>query len=439
MNKSFLLLLKLEPKKTNCPYCPSNGNLFILLFLMQIKISCIFVVQFLGEKMKVLVLNSGSSSIKFKIFDGHEEIFSGMADSISLDGSKLVYSKNGSTKELKTKMQDHREALNRIIALILDEGIISSLSEIDAVGHRVVHGGESFNSPVLIDDHVLSVIKSLYKIAPLHNPANVMGIEAISEILPSVKQVAVFDTGFHSTIPDYSFLYGLPITLYHKNKIRRYGFHGTSHEYVCTKAAEIIGRPLSELNLISCHLGNGSSITAVKAGKSVDTSMGFTPVEGLIMGTRCGDIDPSIVTYLQRSGMGTDEIDNLLNKKSGLLGISQISSDMRILHKESDNGNEKAKLAMKMFAYRIKKYIGSYLAVLGGVDAIIFTGGIGENAYYVREMALEDLSALNISLDLEKNKNNNLLISADNSVKVFVIPTNEELFIAEKTIRIVGK
>lgn len=389
--------------------------------------------------MKILVLNSGSSSVKFKLFDNEVELISGMADAISLKASKIVFSINGQKKERKVMFHNHKEALKKIIDIIIDEKALSSLSEIDAVGHRVVHGGEEFNAPVIIDNKVLSVIKSLYSLAPLHNPANVAGIEAIAEILPSVKQVAVFDTGFHSTLPDYSYLYGIPINLYKKSKIRRYGFHGTSHEYVCTKVAEILKKPLSEINIISCHLGNGSSITAVKNGKSIDTSMGFTPLEGLIMGTRCGDIDPSIVTYLQRTGLNADEIDKILNKKSGLLGISQISSDMRILHEKADSGNENAKLAIKMFAYRIKKYIGSYFATLGRVDAIVFTGGIGENAYYIREMILRDMSSLNIFLDLEKNKCNDQKISKNGSVKIFVIPTNEELFIAEKTKDLISK
>ncbi|NIA04195.1 MAG: acetate/propionate family kinase [Nitrospiraceae bacterium] len=406
--------------------------------------------------MKVLVLNSGSSSIKFKLYDitsdDNKLLISGIADAITLPTSKLTYEINYSNlpsknpalspnkvrptikKQIIMRFENHESALNKILDTIINESIIKSIDEIDAIGHRVVHGGEKFKKPVIITPDVIRTIEQLSFLAPLHNPPNLLGIKAISKKLPNKPQVAVFDTGFHSTMPNYSYLYPLPYSFYTKHQIRRYGFHGTSHEYVCTKASEILSKPLDTLNLISCHLGNGASITAVENGKSVDTSMGLTPLEGLMMGTRCGDIDPYIPLFLQKLGETPEETDNILNKKSGLLGVSEISSDMRTLHEESLKGNPKAKLAMKMFSYRIKKYIGAYFAVLNRVDGIIFTGGIGENAYYIREQILENLSSFNISIDTEKNKTNSLIISKPNTTPVLVIPTNEELFIAKSTI-----
>ena len=345
--------------------------------------------------MKILVINSGSSSIKYKFFQmpGDRLIKKGLIEHIGEPGSCV---------------HDHYTGLK----IILDQ-----VDSVDAVGHRVVHGAEKFREHVLIDESVIKEIRHCCEIAPLHNPANLAGILACKKLLPGVKQVAVFDTAFHQTLPDYAYTYGLPYDYYKKFCIRKYGFHGTSHEYVAHQAARLLKKPLNKLKIITCHLGNGCSITAVENGRSVDTSMGFTPLEGLIMGTRSGDIDPALVMYLMhRKRLDIHQIDHILNKKSGLLGISGISNDMRLLEKRALQGNRRAKLAIRMFVYRIRKYIGAYTAVMGGLDALVFTAGIGENAFRVREKIVRGL-----------------FDSMKKSPKILVVPTNEELMIAHKT------
>ena len=346
-------------------------------------------------------------------------------------------------KQEPCKAENHQEAIKLILDNLTnqDYGVIKNTSEIAAVGHRVVHGGEKFSQPVAITAEVIDDIRECFSLAPLHNPPNYQGIEAVNKLLPGVLQVAVFDTAFHQTIPPAAYIYGLPYAIYQKYNIRRYGFHGSSHQYVATRAAEILNRPLTELRLITCHLGNGSSITAIAGGKSVDTSMGFTPLEGLVMGTRCGDIDPAIIPHILRyEHISPDALYDLLNKKSGVLGISGISNDMRALLKAESSGNSRAKLAIDVFCYRIKKYIGSYLAVLNGAEAIVFTAGIGENSPTVRERSCRDMENLGIVLDKEKNLNTIAregIISHENSpIKVLVIPTNEELLIASETYKI---
>jgi len=376
--------------------------------------------------MKILVLNSGSSSLKFQLFEIKEKehvLIKGIVDGIKLDDSFIKYEINNNIKKIKKKIKNHKIALKDVLDIILANRIISSLSEIKAIGHRAVHGGEEFKKTVLINDKVMKKIEELSELAPLHNPANLTGMRVCKELLPNVKQVAVFDTEFHSNMPEKAFVYGIPYKYYKKYGIRRYGFHGTSHKYVSKKAAEILKKDYKKLRIITCHLGNGSSIAAVQNGKSIDTSMGFTPLEGVVMGTRCGDIDPAIIFFLmKKEKLSVKEVDNLLNKKSGLLGISGISPDVRVLWDKEKKGNKRANLTLNVLAYRITKYIGSYISVLNGLDAIVFTAGIGENAYYLRE----------------RNKNNELIISSDNSkIKVLVIPTNEELQIARETFELV--
>lgn len=349
--------------------------------------------------MKILVLNSGSSSIKYKLFDmpREEVISSGIIEHIGEKGSKI---------------KDHYTGLKIILA---------KTNQVTVVGHRVVHGGEEFKKPVLINELVIRKIRQYGSIAPLHNPANLAGILACSKLLPGIKQVAVFDTAFHQTLPDYAYIYGLPYTYYKKLGIRKYGFHGTSHEYVASEAARLLRKPLNRLKIITCHLGNGCSITAIKYGKSIDTSMGFTPLEGLIMGTRCGDIDPALVSFImQKKGLDVQKIEDILNKKSGLLGISGISNDMRILERYRAHKNKRANLAIDVFIYRIKKYIGAYTAIMGGADALIFTAGIGENQKRIREKICQGIFS-----HLKKKP------------KILVIPTNEELMIARKAYQLV--
>ncbi len=388
--------------------------------------------------MKILVINCGSSSIKYQLFEMPEEkvIAKGLFEKIGEEISFLHHQGIKGNLEFKQKIANHEEGLNFIMKILTDKekGVISSINEIAGVGHRVVHGGEGFTKSVLITEDVIKKTEEHIDLAPLHNPANLMGIKASKKILPDVVQIAAFDTAFHHTIPREAYLYPIPYEFYEKYKIRRYGFHGTSHRYVARRLVEILNKTKKDLNIITCHLGNGCSITAVKGGDSVDTSMGLTPLEGVVMGTRSGDIDPAIIFYLIEKGYSAEELNKILNKKSGLLGISGISNDMRNLLQAKDRGDRKAELAIDIFCYRLKKYIGAYMAVLGRTDAIIFTAGIGENVPYVREKSLSGMEELGIEIDEKKNKQAKHVeaeISREGSkVKVWVIPTNEEIRMA---------
>ena len=393
--------------------------------------------------MKILVLNSGSSSIKFQIFDMQKivPICQGVIEQIgeSRGHIKFVYGKEKEiTKE--SVIKNHSVGIELLEELLIDNKVLKSFDELRAVGHRVVHGGEYFSKPTLINDEVIKKIEKVSPLAPLHNPVNLIGIKAISKVNPSLIQVAVFDTAFHQSIPDFAYHYALPYEYYTNNQVRRYGFHGTSHHYVAKEAAKILQKDINECNLITLHLGNGASMAAVKNGKSVDTSMGLTPLEGLVMGTRCGDIDPAIIFYLSRNlNLSIDELDNILNKKSGLKGICGIN-DMREVEQKANSGDKKAKLALEIFCYRIKKYIGAYSVAVGKVDALVFTGGIGEHSSTVREKVCSNLfDTLGIKLDTEANLKHDTIISQNDSrIKLFVIPTNEELEIAKQTYKIVN-
>jgi len=398
--------------------------------------------------MKVLVLNCGSSSIKYKLMDMDSKAImaQGGVEKIGLTGSFLkITLPDGDKVILEGEILEHQIGIEYILGVITSEkyGCIKSLDEIDAVGHRVVHGGEKFNSSMLINDEVIQKIEECSDLAPLHNPPNLKGIYAIKELLPKVPQVGVFDTAFHQTMPDYVYFYGLPYSLYEKYAIRRYGFHGTSHRYVSERVCEFLNVPYNQQKIITCHIGNGASISAIKNGKSVDTSMGMTPVEGLLMGTRCGDIDAGVVTYImEKENVGTQAISTIVNKYSGVLGVSGISSDMRELEEAVKNKNERAILALNMYNYRIKKYVGAYIAALGGLNILVFTGGVGENQWKVREAVCEDMEFMGIRIDKEKNKNVRsieAIITTDNSpVTVVVIPTDEELMIAQDTLNLLN-
>ena len=398
--------------------------------------------------MKILVLNCGSSSIKYKLFDmdSKEVIAQGGIEKIGLKGSFLKFTlPNGEKKILEKDIPEHTVGVEFILHTLTDPeyGAIKSLDEINAVGHRMVHGGERFSKSVLLDKEVLEAFTACNDLAPLHNPANLKGVDAISAILPNIPQVGVFDTAFHQTMPDYAYLYAVPYKLYEKYGVSRYGFHGTSHRYVSQRVCEYLGVKPEGLKLITCHIGNGGSIAAIKDGKCIDTTMGLTPLEGLMMGTRSGDIDAGAVTFIMdKEGLNTTGISNLLNKKSGVLGVSGVSSDMRELEAAVAEGNPKAILAEKMYFYRIKKYIGAYAAALGGVDVILFTGGVGENQASCRAGVCEGLEFMGVKLDAEKNKvrgEEAIISAADSKVKVVVIPTDEELLIASDTMDIVGK
>jgi len=402
-----------------------------------------------GTNMKVLVINAGSSSLKYQLIDTGDEtvLAKGLAERIGIDNSVLSHTPAGKEKvEIRTDIKDHVQAVKMVIdALVHPEyGVIKDMSEISAVGHRVVHGGEKFSSSVVIDDDVIEAIRANSDLAPLHNPANIVGIEACKSVMPDTPMVAVFDTAFHQTMPKEAYIYAIPYSAYEKYSIRRYGFHGTSHKYVALRAAKLLGRPIEELKIVTCHLGNGSSIAAVKNGRSVDTSMGFTPLEGLPMGTRCGAINPAIITFLmEKENMTYQEINRYMNKESGVLGISGVSSDFRDLEAAADEGNERAQLALDIFAYSIKKYIGAYAAAMGGLDCVVFTAGIGENNPNIRQKACEGLDFLGITVDNEKNQytkkgKEGEISTADSKVKVLVIPTNEELMIARETVELVG-
>ncbi len=388
--------------------------------------------------MKVLVLNCGSSSVKFQLIetDSESALIRGNVEKVGTAAGIISFRAEGKRdfREVR-EVANHEEAVSLVLSILThpEQGVISSLSEISAVGHRVVHGGQSFSESVVITDKVYQEIENCCKFAPLHNPHNLKGIDGVKKKLPSMTQVAVFDTAFHQHMPPKAFLYGLPYSLYEKHGIRKYGFHGTSHRFVAHRAAEIIGKPLKELRIITCHLGNGSSITAVKDGVSIDTSMGFTPLEGLIMGTRCGDLDPAVIPYLMEvEKLSPKQVDALLNKSSGLLGLTETSNDMREIEQEASQGSKRHRLALEMTAYRIKKYIGSYAAALGGLDAVVFTGGIGENSRTIRKLVLEEMDFLGIVLDEQKNKDNCENISKG-PVKALIVPTNEELAIARDT------
>ena len=399
--------------------------------------------------MKILVLNCGSSSVKYKLLDmeSNEELGSGGVEKIGMKGSFLKHKrKDGQKVMLKGEILEHQTAVEYILGVLTSQkhGAVESLEEINAVGHRVVHGGEKFNSSVLITDDVIQKIVECIDIAPLHNPPNLAGINAINELLPNVPQVAVFDTAFHQTMPEYAYMYGIPYSLYTKYGIRRYGFHGTSHRYVSQRACDFLGLDCSKTKMITAHIGNGASVTAIENGKSVDTSMGFTPIEGLMMGTRSGDVDLGVVTFLmEKETIGSASVSTLFNKHSGVLGISGLSSDMRDIENAIANGNERAKLALEMYEYRIKKYIGSYIAALNGVDVIVFTGGVGENQTGTRQKVCESLSFMGIKIDKELNAASRgkevLLSTPDSTVKVVVIPTDEEFMIASDTLEIVNQ
>ncbi len=398
--------------------------------------------------MKILVLNSGSSSVKYKFYDAANNVrqAEGQVERIGLGGSLLHHKRmDGDRIRSGVEATDHAQAIETVIATLLsrNHGVIGDKTEIGAVGHRVAHGGEKFTSSVLLTEEVKSSIRDCIELAPLHNPHNLRGMEACEQLLPGVPQVAVFDTAFHHTIPPHAYIYAVPYILYRRYGVRRYGFHGTSHRYVAARAAERIGCRLEEINVITCHLGNGSSMAAIRKGQSVDTSMGFTPLEGLVMGTRCGDLDPALVLYVMgKENLMVAEATAMLNKHSGLAGISGISSDMREIENEAAAGQERALLALDIFTYRIRKYIGAYAAAMGGVDAVVFTGGIGSNSPLVRARSLEGLDFLGISIDTERNAASSgcdaEISSGDSRVKVFTILTDEELVIALDTMRIVS-
>lgn len=397
--------------------------------------------------MKILVLNCGSSSVKYKLLDmtTNEELGSGGVEKLGMKGSFLKHTrKDGQKVMLEGEILEHQVAVEYILGVLTSKkhGAIKSMEEINAVGHRVVHGGEKFNTSVLITDEVIKKIEECIDIAPLHNPPNLAGIRAINELLPDVPQVAVFDTAFHQTMPDYAYMYGIPYALYQKYGIRRYGFHGTSHRYVSRRACEFLGLDYEKTKVITAHIGNGASITAVKDGKSIDTSMGFTPIEGLMMGTRSGDVDLGVVTFLMEKEMiNSASVSTLFNKHSGVLGVSGISSDMRDIEKAISEGNERAKLALNIYEYRIIKYIGSYFAALNGADVLVFTGGVGENQTGTREKVCKSFSYMGLKIDEALNSGSRgkevLLSTPDSSVKVVVIPTDEEYMIASDTMEII--
>ena len=397
--------------------------------------------------MKVLVINAGSSSIKYQLLDVRtaEVLAKGVAERIGIEGALIKHERRGATAvKITVPMPDHRTAIREVLAVLTspDQGVIASMGEIDAVGHRVVHGGEKFSSSAIITAEVKQAIRACFRMAPLHNPPNMTGIEACEEAIPGVLQVAVFDTAFHQTMPGRAYMYALPYELYEKHGIRRYGFHGTSHAFVGRRAAVLMGRPFEDLRIITCHLGNGSSIAAIDHGRSIDTSMGMTPLAGLCMGTRCGDIDPALVTMLMdREGLDMRGVDDLMNKRSGVVGVSGVSSDFRDLDEAQQNGNARAKLALDMFKYQCRKFIGAYAAAMGGVDAVVFTAGIGENTPAIRKDSCEGLEFMGIRVDDTKNdiRGREADISAeDATVRVFTIPTNEELAIAFETERLVN-
>lgn len=398
--------------------------------------------------MNILVINAGSSSLKYQLLnpDTQEVLAKGLCERIGLDG-KFTYKPAGkeAVKDADVSMPTHSEAIQTVLNALVDpkNGVIGSMKEIDAVGHRVVHGGEKFAQSVLITDEVMAAIEECNPLAPLHNPANIIGIRACQALMPGTPMVAVFDTAFHQTMPPVAYTYALPYEFYEQDKVRRYGFHGTSHRYVSARAAAMLGKPIEELKIITCHLGNGSSVAAVDCGKSVDTSMGFTPLAGVPMGTRAGDLDAGILEYLMgKHGYDMKEMMTILNKKSGVLGISGVSSDFRDLENAAKEGNQRAELALEAFQYSVKKLVGAYAAAMGGVDAIVFTAGVGENDAATRMAVASGLEFMGVKMDAEANNvrgKETVISSADSKVKVLLIPTDEELMIAMDTAEIVGK
>ncbi|MCE7793346.1 acetate kinase [Salipaludibacillus sp. CUR1] len=391
---------------------------------------------------KIMAINAGSSSLKFQLLEmpSEEVVTKGLVERIGLNDAVFTLEVDGEKKKETTEIEDHAKAVKILLDKLTSHNVIQSLDEIEGIGHRVVHGGEKFNDSVLITDEVIAGIEEVSELAPLHNPANLVGIRAFKEILPNVPAVAVFDTAFHQTMPENSYLYSLPYEYYEKYGIRKYGFHGTSHKYVSERAAEMLGRPLENLRLISCHLGNGASIAAIEGGKSIDTSMGFTPLAGVTMGTRSGNIDPALIPYImEKADLSAEEVMNVLNKKSGMLALSGFSSDLRDIELQAEEDNERAQLALGVFTSRIHKYIGSYAARMHGLDAVIFTAGIGENSDVIRSQVLKGLEFMGIYWDptLNKTRGKEAFINYPHSpVKVMVIPTNEEVVIARDTVRL---
>ena len=397
--------------------------------------------------MKILVINCGSSSLKYQVLDMENEslLAKGLVERIGMEGSVINHTKTGLDKiTMEVPMKDHKDAIAQVLAAIQNPGygVLANMSELGAVGHRVVHAGEKYAESVLITEAVIKALEECVELAPLHNPPNLLGIAACQELMPDTPMVAVFDTAFHQTMPPESYIYAIPYEYYKKHGIRRYGFHGTSHKYVAERASDMLNVNLDDLKLITCHLGNGASVSAIKRGRCIDTSMGFTPLEGLVMGTRCGDIDPAIITYIrEKEHLDPGVANEIMNKKSGVLGISGVSSDFRDLEAAAAEGNERALLALKVFAHKVRFYIGAYIAEMNGVDAIVFTAGVGENDISMRDIICNDLGNLGIKLDLVKNKvrGKEMIISRDDSrVKILLIPTNEELMIARDTYDIVS-
>jgi acetate kinase len=395
--------------------------------------------------MKVLVVNAGSSSIKYQVFDMDDEsvLAKGLVDRVGIPGTTLEHKPNGKDEVvIKKDLPDHTAGMKLVLDVLVNEeyGVVKSMDEIGAVGHRVVHGGEGFADSVVIDDSVKKVIRDCFDIAPLHNPPNLQGIEACQELMPNVPHVAVFDTAFHQSMQPANFMYALPYDAYEKFRVRRYGFHGTSHYYVSHRAADMLGKPFNECKIITLHLGNGASMAAIKDGRVIDTSMGFTPLEGLVMGTRSGDVDPAIVFFLmEKLGMDSAAANTYFNKKSGMLGLSGVSNDLRDVLEAAAAGNEKAKVALDVYYNKVKGYIGNYIAKLNGCDCLVFTAGVGENAIDIRENVCKDLDYLGIKMDVEKNhvRGKEVDVAApDSKVKIFIIPTNEELVIARDTLRL---
>lgn len=395
--------------------------------------------------MKILVINCGSSSLKYQLFnmENEEVMVKGLVERIGIEGSRLVQKNNGDEFVIEEAMENHTQAVSHVFDALIDNenGVIDSLEEIDAVGHRFVHGGEKMTKSALITDEVKEAIKEAAKFAPLHNPANLMGLKACEELLPNVPNVAVFDTAFHQTMPAKTYLYGIDYKYYEEDDIRKYGFHGTSHNYITNRAADLLGKSVEDTNIISAHLGNGSSITAVKEGKSFDTTMGLTPLEGLVMGTRSGDLDPAVVTYIEeKDGVAPEDMNNILNKESGVLGVSGVSSDFRDLEDAAKDGNERAQVALDMFTTRAKRYIAGYMAEIENTDAIVFTGGIGENSIEMREDILKGFEQFGLKIDEKANQvrgGEHVISTEDSKVKVMVVATNEELMIARDTQELV--
>ncbi|MBS5969673.1 MAG: acetate kinase [Clostridium perfringens] len=398
--------------------------------------------------MKILIINCGSSSLKYKLIDmaNEKDIIEGIVERIGLDQSRLVQKNELREKYiLEKEIKDHKEAIDIVLNTLVDPkvGVIKSIDEITAVGHRVVHGGERYSSSIIINEEVIKYLEECSKLAPLHNPANIIGIRACQSLMPNKEMVAVFDTAFHGTLPEKAYIYAIDYALYKDHKIRKYGFHGTSHKYVSHKVAEAMEKDIKDLKIITCHLGNGASISAIKGGQCIDTTMGFTPLAGIPMGTRSGNIDPSIIPFLvEECGYTIEEVSESLNKKSGVLGISGVSSDFRDIEDAASKGDKRAQLALDIFHYRIRAEIGSFIVNMGGVDVIVFTAGVGENSPETREECLKDLEFLGLTLDREKNKVRGKLTEisqADSKIKAYVVPTNEELMIAKETVELIGE